>query len=135
MSKVSIKKTPKYRNSDYLKWIKTQSCAVTGIPADDPHHITGHNQGGTSISASDLFVFPVTRQVHSEIHSFKGYKQWESIHGSQWKYVVKTLLKAIDIGMVHRELVYEEIMNQVANEDDREYLLNSLDLKVKCDGN
>ncbi|EFK1166101.1 DUF968 domain-containing protein, partial [Escherichia coli] len=45
----SFMKRPKRRrwvNEKYTHWVKTQPCACCGKPADDPHHLIGHGQGG-----------------------------------------------------------------------------------------
>ncbi|MDF9101674.1 DUF968 domain-containing protein, partial [Escherichia coli] len=45
----SFMKRPKRRrwvNEKYTRWVKTQPCACCGKPADDPHHLIGHGQGG-----------------------------------------------------------------------------------------
>ncbi|EFD7796149.1 DUF968 domain-containing protein, partial [Escherichia coli] len=45
----SFMRRPKRRrwvNEKYTSWVKTQPCACCGQPADDPHHLIGHGQGG-----------------------------------------------------------------------------------------
>lgn len=82
----------------YLDWVKTLPSAISGRPADDPHHIIGHGMGGMGIKASDYFVFPLTRDEHDLLHNM-GWKKWEEIHGTQWRYVAETLEKAFRTGM------------------------------------
>lgn len=93
-----LKQKP-YRNKKYLKWVKEQPSVVSGMPADDPHHLIGHGQGGMATKASDLFTFPLTRGEHTELHN-GGWKIWEDIYGSQWKFVAETLAKAIEEGVL-----------------------------------
>jgi len=31
----------------YTDWVKKQPSAISGLPADDPHHLIGHMTGGT----------------------------------------------------------------------------------------
>lgn len=76
-------------------WVKTLPSAVSKMPADDAHHIIGHGQGGMGLKASDLFVFPLTRGEHDELHRH-GWKAWEKIYGSQWRFVAETLHQAFE---------------------------------------
>ncbi|MDK2548025.1 DUF968 domain-containing protein, partial [Escherichia coli] len=34
----------------------------------DPHHLIGHGQGGMGTKAHDLFVLPLCRKHHDELH-------------------------------------------------------------------
>ena len=92
---MSFFKDKPYRNKDYTDWVKKQPSVISQIPADDPHHLIGHCTGGTKVS--DLFTFPLTRGEHTELHDM-GWQTWESINGSQWKFVAETLEKAIKDG-------------------------------------
>jgi hypothetical protein len=85
-----------FRARWYLDWVKQQPSAISGLPADDPHHLIGHCTGGTK--ASDLLTFPLTRIEHGILHG-KGYQTWEKMWGSQWKYVSLTLALAIESGI------------------------------------
>lgn len=38
-------------------------------PADDPHHLIGHGQGGMGTKAHDLFVLPLCRKHHDKLHA------------------------------------------------------------------
>lgn len=49
-------KRRRWVNEKYTRWVKTQPCACCGKPADDPHHLIGHGQGGMGTKAHDLFV-------------------------------------------------------------------------------
>ena len=52
---------------DYLRWLKTQpewACVVTGDLEADPHHVQSVGAGG-----SDVLVVPLTRDLHTEVHS------------------------------------------------------------------
>ncbi len=53
----------------YTRWVKTQKCMTCGNQADDPHHIIGHGLGGMGTKADDLFVIPLCRKCHSELHA------------------------------------------------------------------
>lgn len=64
----------------YTRWVKTQKCMTCGNQADDPHHIIGHGLGGMGTKADDLFVIPLCRKCHNELHA--GVKDFEEKHGS-----------------------------------------------------
>lgn len=85
-------KTKPERDRSYINWVKSLPSVVSGRPADDAHHIIGHG-GGMGTKESDYFTFPLTRDEHTELHNM-GWKSWENIYGSQWKFVAKTMLQA-----------------------------------------
>lgn len=88
-----------YRNDRYTDWVKSQPSVISGQPADDPHHLIGHGQGGMGTKSSDLYTIPLTRIEHNELHNI-GWKEWESRYGSQWRFVAETLAKAITEGVL-----------------------------------
>lgn len=90
-------KTP--RNRQYLDWVKTLPSCISGRPADDPHHLIGYTEGGVGTKASDYYAIPLTRDEHTYLHDL-GWREWEKLHGSQWRYVAKTLEKAVIEGVV-----------------------------------
>lgn len=94
---MSYFKEKPFRSKEYTDWVKSQPSAISGLPGDDPHHLIGHGTGGAKVS--DLFTFPLTRFEHTELHNM-GYQSWEEIHGSQWKFVAKTLEMAIKDGII-----------------------------------
>ena len=87
------------RSKKYTDWVKSLPSVLSDLPADDPHHLIGYGEGGTSTKACDLFTFPLTRPEHNELHRI-GWREWEEIHGSQWQFVSKTLQKAIKDGII-----------------------------------
>lgn len=94
---IPVPYTKPHRDPKYLRWVKTLPSAISGQPADDPHHLIGHGQGGMGTKVSDYLTFPLTRLEHDRLHRM-GWKAWEEIHGSQWRFVAMTLLRAIDEG-------------------------------------
>lgn len=96
----SFMKRPKlirWQNTNYLKWVKSQQCCGCDMPADDPHHIIGHGQGGMGTKAHDLFTIPLCRKCHDELH--RDPKEWERIHGSQVVLLFKFLDRSIGLGV------------------------------------
>ncbi len=96
---MQIKKANLIRDKKYLAWVRTLPSAISGVPGTDAHHLIGHMTGGTK--GSDLFTFPLTRVEHTKLHD-NGYKSWEALYGSQWKFVAQTLEKAIQDGVFEK---------------------------------
>ncbi|ENI0785496.1 DUF968 domain-containing protein [Escherichia coli] len=82
----------------YTCWVKTQKCMTCGNQADDPHHIIGHGLGGMGTKADDLFVIPLCRICHSELHA--GVKDFEEKHGSQLLLLIRFLMHARNSGVL-----------------------------------
>lgn len=81
-----IKKQNNWRNKKYTDWVKQQPSVVSGLPADDPHHIMGHGlTGGTK--SPDWAVIPLTRAEHTNLHN--GVRDWEDANGSQLDYLFR----------------------------------------------
>lgn len=68
-----------YRNAAYLKWIRIQSCVLSGAPADDAHHLCGlhMNITGMGTKPGDEWCMPVTRGSHNEIHADAALQQMQ----------------------------------------------------------
>ena len=92
--------TKPWRSQKYLNWVKTLPSVISGRPADDAHHLIGHGQGGMGTKVTDLWVFPLTRDEHTELHNI-GWRAWEEKHGSQWKYIAETLKRAYEEGLIN----------------------------------
>lgn len=81
------------RDAKYLRWVKSLPSVLSGLPADDAHHLIGHGYGGMGTKVSDYWTFPLTRTEHDELHRI-GWKEWEAMYGSQWQHVAETMLRA-----------------------------------------
>ncbi|MEE7395377.1 DUF968 domain-containing protein [Escherichia coli O25:H4] len=82
----------------YTRWVKTQKCMTCGNQADDPHHIIGHGLGGMGTKADDLFVIPLCRKCHNELHA--GVKDFEEKHGSQLLLLIRFLMHSKNSGVL-----------------------------------
>ncbi|QMA63541.1 DUF968 domain-containing protein [Escherichia coli] len=82
----------------YTRWVKTQKCMTCGNQADDPHHIIGHGLGGVGTKADDLFVIPLCRKCHNELHA--GVKDFEEKHGSELLLLIRFLMHAKNSGVL-----------------------------------
>ncbi len=82
----------------YTRWVKTQPCACCGMPADDPHHLIGHGQGGMGTKAHDLFVLPLCRKHHDELHTDT--VAFEEKYGSQLELIFRFIDRALAIGVL-----------------------------------
>ncbi len=126
-------KQEKFRSRACLVWVKYQPSVISGLPADDPHHIKGHGQSATGATASDLFTFPLTRGEHQGLQEslHPNWRRWEMRWGSQWQYVLKTIRMALRDGVVSMEVVQNEIDHQIINSDDRAYFKEELGLDIE----
>ena len=95
---MNLTKNKAWRSETYLTWVKQQPSCISGLPADDPHHIKGHGFGGT-VKAPDWATIPLTRVEHTMLHDV-GLRTWEDQFGSQLEYVARTLGKAIQEGII-----------------------------------
>lgn len=91
-------KRKRWVNEKYTRWVKAQSCACCNKPADDPHHIIGHGQGGMGTKAHDLFVIPLCRAHHDELH--RSPSDFEEKYGSQIELLFRFLDHAIAVGVI-----------------------------------
>ncbi len=89
----SFMKRPKRR-----RWVKAQPCACCGKPADDPHHLIGHGQGGIGTKAHDIFTLPLCREHHNELHADP--LAFEEKHGSQIDLIFRFLDRAFATGVL-----------------------------------
>lgn len=97
----SFMKRPKRRrwiNEKYTRWVKAQPCACCGKTADDPHHLIGHGQGGMGTKAHDLFVLPLCRKHHDELHA--DIMAFEEKYGSQLELIFRFIDHALAIGVL-----------------------------------
>lgn len=91
----------RWRDPDYLRWVRTLPCVITGVSGVDAHHMLGYGMHGMALKAPDWAVFPLSREEHARLHHF-GWKEWEEKHGQQWYYVARTLGMAIEAGILKR---------------------------------
>ncbi|WP_252180936.1 DUF968 domain-containing protein [Escherichia coli] len=59
-------KRPKRRrwvNEKYTRWVRHSRVRVVVKPADDPHHLIGHGQGGMGTKSHDIFTLPLCREA------------------------------------------------------------------------
>lgn len=113
-----------WKNKPYRDWVKSLDC-VLGGSAEDFHHIIGHGMTGMATKPSDLFTMPMARFRHRILHD--SFIRWEMNFGSQWVFVIQTINRALDEGILTREFVVEEIKAQVKNTEDLEMLLNEFE--------
>jgi hypothetical protein len=83
------------KSKKYLDYVRSLPCVITGQEGVHAHHLIGHGEGGMGLKSSDLLAFPLSSELHDELHRY-GWKAWEEIHGSQWRFVAKTLHEAME---------------------------------------
>ncbi len=91
-------KRRRWVNEKYTRWVKAQSCVCCNKPADDPHHLIGHGQGGMGTKAHDLFVIPLCREHHDELHADP--VAFEAKYGDQLVLVFRVIDRALAIGVL-----------------------------------
>lgn len=91
-------KRRRWENEKYTRWAKSQQCMCCNNPADDPHHLIGHGQGGMGTKAHDLFVIPLCREHHDELHA--GPVAFEAKYGDQLVLLFRFLDRALAIGVL-----------------------------------
>ena len=91
-------KRRRWVNEKYTRWVKAQPCVCCNKQADDPHHLIGHGQGGMGTKAHDLFVIPLCREHHDELHADP--VAFESKYGDQLALVFRVIDRALAIGVL-----------------------------------
>ncbi|WP_176690827.1 DUF968 domain-containing protein [Cronobacter sakazakii] len=91
-------KRRRWENEKYTRWVKQQPCACCNQRADDPHHLIGHGQGGMGTKAHDLFVLPLCRRHHDELH--RDTVAFEEKYGSQLELIFRFLDRALALGVL-----------------------------------
>lgn len=91
-------KRRRWENHSYTRWVKTQPCEGCRRPADDPHHIIGNGMGGMGTKAHDLFVIPLCRECHDELHA--DIAAFEAKYGSQIELLFRFLDRVISTGVI-----------------------------------
>jgi hypothetical protein len=91
-------KRRRWVNETYTRWVKTQPCVCCNKPADDPHHLIGHGQGGMGTKAHDLFVIPLCRAHHNELHADP--VAFEAKYDDQLVLVFRVIDRALAIGVL-----------------------------------
>lgn len=83
----------------YLDWIREQPCCVCGQQAEAHHvKIRGLHLGGMGMKGPDLFSISLCHHHHMAFHQDP--KEWESLHGGQTFYLLKTLALAEKAGVI-----------------------------------
>ncbi len=91
-------KRHRWENEKYTRWVKAQQCMCCNNPADDPHHLIGHGNGGMGTKAHDLFVIPLCRAHHDALHADT--VEFEEKYGSQLVLLFRFLDRALAIGVL-----------------------------------
>ena len=87
------------RSKPYLNYVASLPCVVCQQePAGEAHHVIDTGFGGMGTKASDLFVFPLCRKCHTDLH--KSVPYFEDVNGSQWMWVCMTIHQAVTEGVL-----------------------------------
>ncbi|EMM6801314.1 DUF968 domain-containing protein [Enterobacter hormaechei] len=91
-------KRRRWQNEMYTRWVKSQQCSCCNNTADDAHHLIGYGQGGMGTKAHDLFVIPLCRAHHCELHVDP--MKFEAKYGDQLTLLFRFLDRALAIGVL-----------------------------------
>ncbi|MEJ4043456.1 DUF968 domain-containing protein [Erwinia sp. SLM-02] len=91
-------KRRRWTNEKYTRWVKQQPCLCCGRQADDPHHLIGYGLGGMATKTHDLFVIPLCRAHHDELHADVG--AFEEKYGTQPELLLRVLDRVLAIGVI-----------------------------------
>lgn len=91
-------KRRRWESDKYTRWVKQQPCMCCNKPADDPHHLIGHGMGGMGTKAHDIFVIPLCRAHHDELHANTA--AFEEKYGSQTELQIRFLDRVFSIGVI-----------------------------------
>ena len=98
-----LEKPHPWRSPKYRKFVKSLQCVLCakGFPTAfpfcdevDPHH---PKQGFGTTKPPDFWAFPLGRFHHNEFQKL-GWQKWEGVYGSQLKFALEMIGKALDAG-------------------------------------
>lgn len=104
---MSLIKAKRWECKKYLAWIKTLPCRHNMQNGVDPHHIINVLPSGTGTKVHDLFVMPLNREAHNNLHHY-GKRVFEAgTRMNQAEEVLKTINQAINEGLIEIKWVGE----------------------------
>jgi len=78
------------RSQVYMALVRRLPCAVCNAPGPlDPHHPHGVGYRGGATKSPDLWVIPLCRPHHDELHA--SWTAWEEKYGTQFEFALVTL--------------------------------------------
>lgn len=96
---------PMVEDKDYLAFVASLPCVITGERPVEVHHTVGHGLKGVGEKVSDYLSFPLSPTLHrtgKQALHVVGHKAWEELHGNQMEYVGRTLFEAVMRGVIAR---------------------------------
>ena len=80
------------RTERYMALVRTLPCVICDAPPpSDPHHPHGVGYKGGATKAPDIWVIPLCRAHHEELHHDR--VAWEEQYGPQFEYVAITFAR------------------------------------------
>lgn len=77
------------RDKEYLEFIRSQPCLITGQLAE-PHHVDIDKSSGMGIKCSDLYTIPLNNEKHTEAHTIGKYT-FAKKYGIDYTYEISRL--------------------------------------------
>lgn len=93
----------------HLAWLKTLSCVICGIRADDPHHLLGNLDGlpkGMGRKNEDRWAVPVCRRHHDAAHAAGDDEAWFTGQGIDARALAAGLWRVTGDGDAGDRLIY-----------------------------
>jgi hypothetical protein len=91
------KPAPALRSADWLQYVRSLPCVVTGRHGCVAHHIVGGRY--STLKTSDFLAIPLADAEHKLLHDH-GWRTWELAHGDQLHYSLRTLEQGIRDGVL-----------------------------------
>ena len=101
---MQIPKNKTVKDKNYVRWIKSQPCVITGQQATI-HHLINYGTSGGAMKSDDYLSFPLCNEYHTGnkgIH--RGVKDWEKGFYQQPHYIILTLTRAYAEGEINQEI-------------------------------
>jgi hypothetical protein len=94
---MSFDKSPPLRCPEYLAWVRSQPCVITGHYGCVAHHVVGGRC--STQKTSDYLAIPLTDAEHKRLHD-GGWRTWEEMHGPQRDYSLQLIERALRDGIL-----------------------------------
>jgi Protein of unknown function (DUF968) len=89
----------RFRNANYLSWIRTQPCVVTDMDFTQTdmvaHHVRLGGDGGMGLKPSDYRCIPLTAFQHVKLHAMVESEYYKMFELSVEKLMISLMIKYI----------------------------------------
>lgn len=93
MTTSNLQKTKYWRSENYLSFVRSRPCVITGSSTDVvAHHVRCLGTWGTGIKPPDYYCVPITAEEHSKLHAMGERPYWEKHRENPDALVTMTML-------------------------------------------